>query len=292
MNPSLRNRYDEYTLIIPFSYWKRTKHSTSSKNCPTFPFHRKMESVKGGDAKMRHALITAGTKGLGERVTRQLLEEGWKVTAFHRSEPEFTHPNLVTIQADVTNQEEVEHAAQQAINEQGRIDALILNAGPYIFERKALVDYSDQEWNEVITGNLTASFWLLRQVLPVMRKQAYGRIITYGFPESATAPGWVCRAAFAAAKSGMVSLTKSVALEEAEHGITVNMVNPGNIVGDNKTKRISEAEQDEETPVGRTGVGEDIARAISFLLAEESSMITGAILDVTGGVNVVHQSRK
>jgi len=183
----------------------------------------------------------------------------------------------------------VEHAAQQAINEQGRIDALILNAGPYIFERKALVDYSDQEWNEVITGNLTASFWLLRQVLPVMRKQAYGRIITYGFPESATAPGWVCRAAFAAAKSGMVSLTKSVALEEAEHGITVN---PGNIVGDNKTKRISEAEQDEETPVGRTGVGEDIARAISFLLAEESSMITGAILDVTGGVNVVHQSRK
>ena len=125
-----------------------------------------------------------------------------------------------------------------------------------------------------------------------MREQRYGRVITYGFPESATAPGWIYRAAFAAAKSGMVSLTKSVALEEAEYGITANMVNPGNIVGDNKTKWIDEAVADDQTPVGRTGVGGDIARAISFLLAEDASLITGAILDVTGGVNVVHQSRK
>ncbi|VWX36283.1 SDR family oxidoreductase [Exiguobacterium oxidotolerans] len=241
---------------------------------------------------MRHALITAGTKGLGEMVTRRLLDEGWYVTALHRSKPEFTHERLYTIQADVTEQAELLKAVDRAMEKHGRIDALILNAGPYVFERKALVDYSDEEWNEVVGGNLTASFWLLRKVIPIMRDQHYGRVITYGFPESATAPGWVYRAAFAAAKSGMVSLTKSVALEEAEHGITANMVNPGNIVGDNKTKWIDEAVADDQTPVGRTGVGGDIARAISFLLAEDASLITGAILDVTGGVNVVHQSRK
>lgn len=240
---------------------------------------------------MRHALITAGTKGLGEMVTRRLLEEGWHVTALHRSEPTFVHERLHLIKADVTQQDQLMDAVEQTMTAHGRIDALILNAGPYIFERKSLVDYSDEEWNEVVTGNLTASFWLLRKILPIMRKQQYGRIITYGFPESASAPGWVERAAFAAAKSGMVSLTKSVALEEAEHGITVNMVNPGNIVGDNKSKRIEQATADEQTPVGRTGVGEDIARTISFLVAEESSLITGAVLDVTGGVNVVHQSR-
>ncbi len=240
---------------------------------------------------MRHALITAGTKGLGEMVTRRLLEEGWHVTALHRSEPTFSHERLHLIRADVTNQELLMEAVEQTMAVHGRIDALILNAGPYIFERKSLVEYSDEEWNEVVTGNLTASFWMLRKIIPIMRGQQYGRIITYGFPESASAPGWVERAAFAAAKSGMVSLTKSVALEEAEHGITVNMVNPGNIVGDNKSKRIEQAATDDQTPVGRTGVGEDIARAISFLLAEESGLITGAVLDVTGGVNVVHQSR-
>lgn len=247
--------------------------------------------MKGGDAEMRHALITAGTKGLGEMVTRRLLEEGWHVTALHRSEPTFSHERLHLIRADVTNQEQLMEAVEQTMAVHGRIDALILNAGPYIFERKSLVEYSDEEWNEVVTGNLTASFWMLRKIIPIMRGQQYGRIITYGFPESASAPGWVERAAFAAAKSGMVSLTKSVALEEAEHGITVNMVNPGNIVGDNKSKRIEQAATDDQTPVGRTGVGEDIARAISFLLAEESGLITGAVLDVTGGVNVVHQSR-
>ena len=240
---------------------------------------------------MRHALITAGTKGLGEMVTRRLLEEGWHVTALHRSEPTLSHERLHLIQSDVTNQDQLMEAVEQTMAVHGRIDALILNAGPYIFERKSLVEYSDEEWNEVVTGNLTASFWLLRKIIPIMRDQQYGRIVTYGFPESASAPGWVERAAFAAAKSGMVSLTKSVALEEAEHGITVNMVNPGNIVGDNKSKRIEEAAADDQTPIGRTGVGEDIARAISFLLAEESGLITGAVLDVTGGVNVVHQSR-
>ncbi len=241
---------------------------------------------------MKHVVITAGAKGIGRVVTERLLEEGWHVSVLQRSPIDWTHERLHMIEAPLTDREAVLDGFEQAVARFGEPDALILNAGPYIFDRKCLIDLSDEEWDEVITGNLSASFWLMRRAIPAMRAKRFGRIITYGFPESATAPGWLHRSAFAAAKTGLVSLTKSVALEEAAHGITANMINPGNIVGAQKEMRIDAAEADDQTPVGRHGTGEDIARMILFLLAEESDMVTGAVIDVTGGVNVVHQYRK
>ena len=241
---------------------------------------------------MKHVVITAGAKGIGRIVTERLLEEGWYVSVLQRKPIEWTHERLHMIETLLTDQQEVLKAYDVAVAKFGEPDALILNAGPYIFERKCLVDLSDEEWDEVITGNLSASFWLMRRVIPSMREKRFGRIVTYGFPESATAPGWIHRSAFAAAKTGLVSLTKSVALEEAGNGITANMINPGNIVGAQKEMRIDSAEPDDQTPVGRHGTGEDIARMILFLLARDSDMITGAVIDVTGGVNVVHQYRK
>lgn len=241
---------------------------------------------------MKHVVITAGAKGIGRVVTEQLLEQGWCVSVFQRKPIEWEHERLHMIETPLTDQKAVLAAYDQAVNKFGEPNALILNAGPYIFERKYLVDLSDEEWDEVVTGNLSASFWLMRRAIPSMRKQKFGRIITYGFPESASAPGWLHRSAFAAAKTGLVSLTKTVALEEAEYGITANMINPGNIVGAQKEMCIEAAEQDDQTPVGRHGTGEDIARMILFLLAPESDLITGAVIDVTGGVNVIHQHRK
>ncbi|MED2515695.1 SDR family oxidoreductase, partial [Bacillus thuringiensis] len=107
------------------------------------------------------------------------------------------------------------------------------------------------------------------------------------------APGWIYRSAFAAAKVGLVSLTKTVAYEEAEYGITANMVCPGDIIGDMKEATIQEARQLKEhnTPIGRSGTGEDIARTISFLCEDDSDMITGTIIEVTGAVDVIHRHR-
>ena len=101
------------------------------------------------------------------------------------------------------------------------------------------------------------------------------------------------RAAFSAAKSGLASLTKSLALEVAEYGITANMVCPGDIVGDMKESDIIKARllEDKETPVGRSGTGEDIARIIEFLCDENSDMITGSIISASGGVDVVHKAK-
>jgi 3-oxoacyl-[acyl-carrier protein] reductase len=252
---------------------------------------------------VRHALITAGAKGLGRKVTELLLERGYSVTVNYRSDEaamqslqeKYAHlkDRIQFVRGDVTKKDDLSALVEAALQRFGRIDCLINNAGPYIFERKKLADYTEEEWYEMIEGNLSAVFHLVKKTIPVMRKQRFGRIITYGFQGAADAPGWVHRSAFSAAKVGLVSLTKTIALEEAEYGITANMVCPGNIVGEMKEATIAYArtKKDEETPIGRSGTGEDIARMIAFLCEEDSDMITGAVIDVTGGVNVLHRYR-
>ncbi|HZG60816.1 MAG TPA: SDR family oxidoreductase [Anoxybacillus sp.] len=252
---------------------------------------------------MRHALITAGTKGLGRKVTEKLLEKGYSVTVNYRSDEnavqslkeKYHHisERLQFVQGDVTKKEDLHRLVDEAFNRFGRIDFLINNAGPYIFERKKLADYEDDEWYEMIEGNLSAVFHLFKKTIPIMRKQRFGRIITYGFQGAESAPGWLHRSAFSAAKVGLVSLTKTIAVEEAEYGITANMICPGNILGEMKEATIAYARQfkDEMTPIGRSGTGEDIARVVAFLCEEDSDMITGTVIEVTGGLDVIHRYR-
>ncbi|KGX89118.1 SDR family oxidoreductase [Pontibacillus litoralis] len=252
---------------------------------------------------MQHAIITAGSKGLGRKVTEQFIEAGYSVTISYRKDkqkaqtlmeqfPDDQH-RIQCVQADVTNPADLKRLVNQAMEAFGRIDVLVNNAGPYIFERKKLMDYSVDEWDAMIRGNLDAAFYLLKMVIPIMRKQQFGRIIHYGFQDANQAPGWIYRSAFAAAKTGLVSLTKTVALEEAENGITVNMICPGKIVGEWKERTILESRQeiDPETPIGRPGTGEDISRTILFLCQEQSDMVTGSVIEVTGGVDVIHKHR-
>ncbi|GAJ99386.1 SDR family oxidoreductase [Geomicrobium sp. JCM 19055] len=252
---------------------------------------------------MKHALITAGSKGLGKQVTEAFIKKGYSVTVSYRSdyasvlrlreELGIDEKQLFAVQADVTNREDVISLIQQAIERFGRLDVLVNNAGPYIFERKKLYDYEPSEWHAMIEGNLSSMFYLLKEALPIMRKQRYGRIIAYGFQDVGNAPAWLYRSAYGAAKAGLASLIKSVAVEEAEYGITANMVCPGKIVGDMKEASIEtgKTHQDDETPVGRPGTGGDIARTVMFLADEHADLVTGAIIEVTGGVDVLHQNR-
>lgn len=250
---------------------------------------------------MRHAFVTAGAKGLGKKVSEQLLSEGYAVSINYRSDDESVKKLKAEwsvydkrchfVKGDVTSQEDIARMVKEAVMVFGPIDFLINNAGPYIFERKKLVDYTDDEWYTMIEGNLSAVFHLLKETIPAMRKQRFGRVITYGFQGANSAPGWINRSAFSAAKVGLVSLTKTLAFEEAENGITANMICPGNILGDMKEASISESRvmADPNTPIGRSGTGEDLARMVSFLCQENSDMVTGSIIDITGGVEVVHR---
>ncbi len=199
----------------------------------------------------------------------------------------------IALAGDVSIYNNCSKLVEQALEEFGSIEIFVHNAGPYIHERKRMGEYSLEEWKYLIDGNLNSMFYLSSMLLPIMREQRWGRVITIGYDRVETVPGWIYRSAFAAAKAGLASLTRTVALEEADHGITSNMVCPGDIVSQWKEKDIASAvnEIDKASPVGRPGTGEDIARVISFLADEKSDFLTGGIIPVTGGKDVLGKAR-
>lgn len=253
--------------------------------------------------KKKTALITGGATGIGKKTAFMLAEKGYQLAINYRNsekdanilamEIERTFGNkCIAIQGDVAKEDECLRMVELMLSKYSSIDVVVHNAGPYIHERKKLTDYSFEEWNYLINGNLSAVFYLSKLVIPIMRQQRWGRIITLGFDRVETAPGWVYRSAFASAKSGLASLTRTIAIEEAEFGITSNMVCPGDIISEWKERNIDESTSGGSAPVGRYGTGEDIARVISFLIDEKSDFITGSIIPVTGGMDVLGKIKK
>ncbi|MDQ1145430.1 3-oxoacyl-[acyl-carrier protein] reductase [Bacillus sp. SORGH_AS 510] len=249
------------------------------------------------------ALITGGASGIGKKTAIHLAEKGYQLVINYRNSEsealslvkqlkEYYGTKSIAVQGDIAIEEDCDRIVRDAFSAFSTIDVLIHNAGPYIHERKKLTEYSFEEWNYLLNGNLTAVFYLSKLIIPTMRKQNWGRIITLGYDRVETAPGWVYRSAFAAAKAGLASLTRTMAMEEAEFGITVNMVCPGDITSEWKEKNIEEAIGAMHGSIGRQGTGEDIARVIAFLTDEKSDYMTGSIIPVTGGVDVLGKIKK
>jgi 3-oxoacyl-[acyl-carrier protein] reductase len=249
--------------------------------------------------RQKTALITGGAKGIGRSIAFQLAEDGINVIVNYRNSQQeaIALANELsekygtrnwTLQGDISNLADCQRMVLEALAITS-IDILIHNAGPYIYDRKKLTDYSFEEWNYLINGNLNGAFYLTKLLIPQMRSKGWGRIITFGFDRVESAPGWIFRSAFAAAKTGLASLTKTIAIEEAENGITSNMVCPGDIIKEWKECSIEDALtlKDVNSPVGRPGTGEDISRVVSFLVDEKSGFITGSIIPITGGKDVL-----
>ncbi|MCL6572824.1 MAG: SDR family oxidoreductase [Bacillus sp. (in: Bacteria)] len=251
------------------------------------------------------ALVTGGATGIGKKTAILLAEQGYQVVINYRHSKsaaillanqltEWYGTNNITVQGDVANMEDCKRIVDQTMSTYPTVDILVHNAGPYIHERKRLTDYLFEEWNYIVQGNLSAAFYLSNLIIPSMRKQKWGRIITIGYDRVETAPGWVFRSAFAAAKAGLASLTRTIAIEEAQHGITANMVCPGDIIDEWKEKSIAESRSaiDGNAYSERQGTGEDIARVIAFLIDEKSDFLTGSIIPVTGGIDVLGKTFK
>lgn len=253
---------------------------------------------------MKTVLVTGGNKGLGKMVSQILTETGWNVAISARSYDQGTayaqelaalNPHQVRFyQADVTNRNEIKTLIQAVQQDFGDIHALVHAVGPFLRERKLFVDHTEDEIEELVQGNFMSSLWLTRELIPLMRKQQFGRLIYFGFGRIQEAPAWPDRSVYAAAKTGLVSFVKSIAVEEAVYGITANMVSPGDIVGEYKEMTRAQVLPitDEETPRGRPGSGEDVARVICFLLEEQSDFVTGNVLNVTGGLDAIHPRSK
>jgi 3-oxoacyl-[acyl-carrier protein] reductase len=247
----------------------------------------------------RTALITGSAKGLGKMTALMLAEQGYNIALnYVNSEQEAfaLRDRIIAMglhceayKADIANPEQVTAMMKQLATDFGGADVVVNNAGPFVRERRLFVEYDFSEVDSLVRGNLLGVMQVDLLALPYMRERGWGRLIHFGFGRSAEARGWPHRAAYAAAKVGLVSFTKTLAVEEAEHGITVNMVCPGDIKGAYKEQVIADVvdQLDPESPRGRPGTGEDVSRVIQFLCEPQSDFITGNIMDISGGLDPI-----
>ncbi|TCS95910.1 SDR family oxidoreductase [Hazenella coriacea] len=241
------------------------------------------------------AWIVGGVKGLGVPLIKGLAQDGYRIAMNYRKSRQAgeqiqqqlqqSGTETLLMQGDISQVEDVKRMGDEIKQKWGRVDVLVCTAGPFIFKRTPIRELTHQQWKDMVDGNLNSIFYIVHEILPLMRIQRYGRIITFGFPEVEQAPAWEGYGAYAAAKAGLVSLTRTLSREEAPHGITVNMVYPGDIRDPYKEASIQMAKGqiDPQSPVGRPGTGEDISRVVRFLAHPDSDFITGAMIPITGG---------
>ncbi len=241
------------------------------------------------DLQGRVALVTGSSRGIGRGLALRLAKEGADVVINYLSSKEEAERasnevrsqgrKCTVIQADVTNQAQVHRMIDKIAEEYGRLDILINNAGRFFY--KTVADMTREEWLSVLDVNLNGTFYCSNAAIPLMRKHKWGRIINIGATEGVIGRASPGAAAYAAAKSGMIALTRSLALEEGDNGITANVVTPGIV---NLEMTFEEATgKNPELPLGRVCTVDDIAEAVLFLASSRASYITGATITVSGG---------
>jgi 3-oxoacyl-[acyl-carrier protein] reductase len=246
--------------------------------------------VSGGNIRgEKIALITGSSRGIGRGIALALARDGFDIVINYlknRENAETLHSEItklgqrsLIVQADVTKSDQVATLIQSIMKEFGNLSILVNNVGP--FRMKSLYNSDEQDWQEMIQGNLTSAFLCTRAALPYIRK-AKGSVIFIGAPNAEQLRAAPNTSAYTIAKNGVVALAKTLAREEAKFGVRVNVVNPG-IINTGMTKAEIK-EQSAYVPLGRVGSVEDIAEAVSFLVSERASYITGAVLNVSGGL--------
>ena len=246
-----------------------------------------------GTLKEAVVVVTGASRGLGRAIAEEVARGGAKVVVnYSRSqEPAEELVNeisesggeAIAVQADVSDAEQAQKLIDQAIEEYGRIDVLVNNAGINI--DRTLKKLSVDDWDKVIQVDLNSAFYTVHAVLPHMTEQGGGKIINMSsFVGEA---GNIGQANYSAAKAGLLGFTKTAAKELARIGITVNAICPGFIETD-MVASIPEDARDKllkTVPLGRFGQPEEIARAVCYLV-EDGDYITGQSLDINGGVYI------
>jgi len=241
--------------------------------------------------KGRAALVTGASRGIGKQIVLALGRAGARVGVGYRnnrqaaqrvvSELQSLGTDGLAVAGDITDYAQVAELVKGVVRHFGRLDILVNNVGA--FEWKTVMDSSPDEWHAMLNSNLYSAFYTTKCVLPIMRRQRWGRIVNLGSVGAERGFGQAKISAYSAAKSGLVAFSRSLALEEARHGITVNVVNPP-ILDDNELS-LEEAQRvsDARFPAGRPPSAQDVAAAVRFFASEEASFITGQVLNVSGG---------
>ncbi|MGI9292484.1 MAG: acetoacetyl-CoA reductase [Pseudomonadales bacterium] len=234
----------------------------------------------------RVALVTGGTRGIGEAISVGLKEAGYTVAANYAGNDEaanaFAEKNGIAVyKFDVSDYAACEQGVAQIEKDLGPVDVLVNNAG--ITRDGTLHKMDPVQWQAVIQTNLSSCYNLCHAVIDGMRSRRFGRIVNIGSINGQA--GQYGQVNYAAAKSGIHGFTKALAQEGAAKGVTVNAIAPGYVETDmvravpaNVLEKIVA-----KIPVGRLGQAEDIARGVNFLVADEAEFITGATLSINGG---------
>ena len=239
-------------------------------------------------ANSRSVLISGGDRGIGAAAARRFYHAGYRVAVLYHSNAgaaaalEKELPGLAAVQCDVASRASCEAAFHTVEQMLGRVDVLVSNAG--IAQQKLFTDITPEEWQRMLDVNLTGAFHLCQLALPGMIRRKAGRILTVSSMWGQT--GGSCEVHYSAAKAGLIGLTKALAKEEGPSGITVNCVAPGVIDTDMMAAFTAEdkAALAEETPVGRLGTADEVAKLLVFLAGEDAGYITGQVFGVNGGL--------
>lgn len=242
--------------------------------------------------EQRIAIVTGGTGGIGSAICQRLAAE-FKVIACYfkegrheeakqwQEEQKALGYDIDVVYGDIAQYSDCEKLVALIMERYGRIDVLVNNAG--ITKDSSLRKMTPQQWQQVIDANLTSVFNITRNVIPVMLEKGYGRIISISSINGRKGQFGQCN--YSSSKAALFGFTKSLALEVASKGITVNTISPGYI----ETPMLAAVKEEvlnsiiADIPVGRLGYPKEVADVVSFLASPDSSFITGANLDVNGG---------
>jgi 3-oxoacyl-[acyl-carrier protein] reductase len=249
--------------------------------------------IDGLSLKERVALVTGGSRGIGRATVQRLAELGASVVINYAHdekaasqlvlECEELGVKALALRADISVLEEAERLVRLTLEEFGRLDILVCNAG--IWEGAPVEDITEELWDRVLKINLKGTWTVCRAAVPTMKKQEFGRIVIVS--STAGQRGEANVSNYAASKGGQISFTKSLATELAADGITVNAVAPGWVETEMNTGVFTDQsyrQRIEKTiPLGRIASVDDVARPIVFLCTDWARHITGEVLNVNGG---------
>ncbi len=237
----------------------------------------------------KNVIITGGTRGIGAACTELFIKNGYNVYAIYNKDEKTAQElskksGCKIYKADVANRDAIRKVISEIINDAGRIDVLVNNAG--IAGQKLFIDLEDDEWDNMINTNLTGVYNVTKEVLKNMISNHSGSIVNVSSIWGQC--GASCEAHYSSSKAGVIGLTKALAKEVALSGIRVNCVAPGMI----KTQMNSAFSQEdieeicEEIPMGRMGTPQECAELIYFIASEKASYITGQTIGINGGWEV------